>query len=174
MIGSVLICLWIADFITGLVHWAEDTYCKDGYPIIGKLICEPNRLHHSDPNLMVRTGTFISRNILQWVLSLVSFVLLYFVDYANIYTFMVLLFASFGNEVHRWNHMSKSGYVITFIKEMGLIQAQRQHSLHHRPPYDKYYCVLTSQVNPVLERIKFWRGLEYMIRLTTGVSPIGK
>jgi len=174
IIGALLVCLWVADFITGVVHWAEDTYCEDGYPIIGKLICEPNRLHHIDPNLMVRTGTFISRNILQWVSALCAFGLLYLADYANIYTFMTLLFASFGNEVHRWNHMSKTGPVISFIKQSGYIQSQKQHSLHHKPPHETNYCILTSQVNPVLEAINFWRSIEFIIRVTTGLEPKAK
>ena len=31
-VGIFFLCLWAADFLTGIVHWAEDTYCKSGYP----------------------------------------------------------------------------------------------------------------------------------------------
>jgi len=96
---------------------------------------------------------------------------LWLVGFGNIYTFMTLLFASFGNEVHRWNHTARSGPFVSFLKETGLIQMQRQHSLHHKPPYAQYYCTLTSQVNPILERLKFWRRLENAIEFTTGIAP---
>ena len=93
------------------------------------------------------------------------------VGMGNIYSFLTLLFASFGNEVHRWNHMSRSGPVISFIKETGLIQSQRQHSLHHKPPHTGYYCVLSSQLNPILERVGFWRRLEDCVEFVSGISP---
>ncbi|MEM7453550.1 MAG: fatty acid desaturase CarF family protein [Planctomycetota bacterium] len=170
-IGTFFVCLWVADFITGFAHWLEDTYCLEDYPVIGGFICEPNIEHHIDPHLMVRTGTFFSRNILQWSLCAGAFGLLWLIGLGNIYTFMILLLASFGNEVHRWNHMSKPGPVISFLKDFGIIQAHRQHSMHHKPPHKRYYCVLTSQVNAVLERVNFWRKLEWVVEKTTGISP---
>lgn len=171
VIGAIFVCLWMADFITGVAHWMEDTYCLEHYPLIGKLICEPNIEHHVDPQSMVRSGTFFSRNILQWSMALVVFLLLCVAGFGNIYSLLTLLFASFGNEVHRWNHMSRSGPVVSLLKETGLIQMQRQHSLHHKPPYAQYYCTLTSQLNPVLERLNFWRRLERIIWALTGIAP---
>ncbi len=170
-IGAIFVCWWAADFLTGFFHWLEDTYCLEQMPLIGGFICEPNIDHHIDPQLMVRVGTFFSRNVFQWVLCGVLFGGLWLVNFGNVYTFLTLFFASFGNEVHRWNHMAKTGPVVTFIKETGLIQAQRQHSMHHKPPHNSYYCVLSSQLNPVLERVRFWRGLERVVEFATGIGP---
>ena len=170
-IGTIVVCWWAADFLTGFFHWLEDTYCLEQMPLIGGFICEPNIDHHIDPQLMVRAGNFFSRNILQWSLCGATFAALWLIGFGNIYSFLTLLFASFGNEVHRWNHMSRTGPVIAFIKETGLIQSQRQHSLHHKPPHTSYYCVLSSQLNPVLERTSFWRGLERVVEFVTGIGP---
>jgi len=76
IIGAFFVCLWCADFLTGFFHWLEDTYCLEHYPLIGQFICEPNIEHHVDPQLMVRTGTFISRNLLQWSMGACIFGLL--------------------------------------------------------------------------------------------------
>ncbi|MEM9410003.1 MAG: fatty acid desaturase CarF family protein [Planctomycetota bacterium] len=170
-IGTLLLCWWSADFLTGFFHWLEDTYCLESMPLIGGFICEPNIEHHLDPHLIVRVGTFFSRNVFQWALCGVIFSVLFIIGFGNAYSFLTLLFASFGNEVHRWNHMSRSGPWITFVKETGLIQSQRQHALHHRPPHTNYYCVLSSQLNPVLERLCFWRGLEQVVQSITGIKP---
>ena len=170
-IGTLFVCLWMADFVTGFAHWLEDTYCLENMPLIGGFICEPNIDHHIDPQLMVRVGTFFSRNILQWGLCAGTFLGLWLIGFGNIYSFLTLLFASFGNEVHRWNHMHKTGPFVTFFKETGLIQAHKQHSLHHKPPHNRYYCVMTSQLNPILERIEFWRRLEWIVEKTTGIKP---
>ncbi len=171
MIGALFVCLWIADFITGLAHWLEDTYCLENYPLIGKFICEPNIQHHVDPQLIVRAGTFFSRNILQWALCGGVFGVLWLVGFGNVYTFTTLLLASFGNEIHRWNHKAKCGPFVSFMKDLGIIQAHKQHSLHHKHPHDKYYCVMTSQLNAVLERLNFWRGLEWVVEKTLRISP---
>ena len=171
LIGAFFVCLWAADFVTGLAHWLEDTYCLEDYPLIGSFICEPNIEHHVNPTLMVRSGTFFSRNILQWSLCGGMFGLLWIVGFGNAYTFTTLLMASFGNEIHRWNHMSKTGSFVTFMKDSGLIQVQKQHSLHHKQPHNQYYCVMTSLLNSVLERINFWRKLEWVVKATTGIAP---
>lgn len=170
-IGAFFVCMWMADFLTGMTHWLEDTYCLEHMPFIGKFICGPNIEHHIDPLDMVRNGTFFSRNILQWVICGALFLSLWAVGLGNIYTFLTLLFASFGNEVHRWNHMARTGPVVSLLKETGLVQMQKQHSLHHKPPYAQYYCPMTSQLNPILERMNFWRRLERVIEFTTGLRP---
>lgn len=120
---------------------------------------------------MVRTGSFISRNILQWGLCAAMFTGLWLVGFGNVYTFLTLLLTSFGNEIHRWNHMARTGKFVTFMKDTGLIQAHKQHSMHHKPPHKKYYCVMTSLVNAVLEPIGFWRKLEWLVQATTGITP---
>jgi ubiquitin-conjugating enzyme E2 variant len=170
-VGWFLFCFVIADFLTGLAHWAEDTYCLDGYPLVGKLICEPNIDHHVDPTLMVKTGTFVSRNKLQWLACLGAFLFLWFLGLGGITAFTVLLIASFGNEVHRWNHTNDVNKFAAFIKDSGLIQSRRQHSLHHRPPNTSYYCVLGSLTNSVLEFFDFWRKLEWALKSVFGLTP---
>ena len=171
-IGIFFLCLWIADFLTGLAHWAEDTYCRSGYPIIGALICEPNLMHHKDPNLLVRTSSFVGRNYVQWLVCGVIYVILWALGFGFFPIFLTLFLASFGNEVHYWNHTTKLGWFPTFIKMTGLVQSQKQHSLHHKPPHTSYYCALTSFVNPVLELVKFWRCLEWLLEKGLGIAPV--
>ena len=171
ILGISLVCLIVADFFTGLFHWGEDTYCKDGYPIIGKLICEPNIDHHLDPTLMVRTGNFISRNLISWVLSFAAYIVMWWFDLHYWWVCLTLFFTAFGNEVHRWNHANRPGWFAQFMKDAGIVQAERQHRLHHKPPFMSHYCVLTSFTNAVLERIRFWRGLEWLISTVFRVHP---
>jgi hypothetical protein len=41
---------------------------------------------------------------------------------------------------------------------------------HHRGEKNSYYCVMTNILNPVLEKIGFWAGLEHLILWMTGVQ----
>lgn len=47
--GAVL----LADFFSGVVHWAEDAYARKDTPIIGKWIGEANLEHHRRPRAFV-------------------------------------------------------------------------------------------------------------------------
>jgi hypothetical protein len=70
-----------------------------------------------------------------------------------------------ANSVHKWSHRTRAenGRVISTVQRLGIIQSPSQHAMHHRRTKDSNYCVLTNFVNPVLEFIHFWRGLELAI-----------
>jgi len=78
---------------------------------------------------------------------------------------LTMALAGFGNEVHTWNHRSdaENHAIARFLQDAGLVQSKLQHGKHHRKPYDKYYCTLTNINNAILERIHFWRTLEWLI-----------
>lgn len=171
MIGIILICIISADFFTGIVHWFEDTYGLPSWPIIGAWVIEPNIEHHEKPSLIGRMGTFASRNLQPILLAIIGFGTCCFFGTASWPVLLVAALAAFGNEVHCWNHRVKNNRFITFLQNSGLVQSRRQHAMHHRPPYDRYYCVLTSFTNEVLELLDFWRRLEWLVSMTLGVDP---
>ena len=59
---QIIISILIADFLSGLVHWMEDTYCLESLPLIGKLVCKPNIDHHQFPALMTKMPSLIKNN----------------------------------------------------------------------------------------------------------------
>lgn len=167
----IIICILVADFITGLVHWMEDVYCMENYPIIGELVCLPNLLHHKDPNLMVRMSGIITTN---WQsMSAAMFVCLLFWLFGMFHwsILLTLVLTGFGNQVHLWNHQAKSNYWVTWLKDSGLIQSQKQHSIHHIPPHKKCYCILINFNNSWMDRVGFWKGLEIFIEELFGIKP---
>lgn len=171
ILGIVVVCVIVADFITGFAHWLEDTYCLDELPLIGGLICTPNIDHHLDPQLLVRDGTFVSRNLVSVCLSAGGFLVAWLCGFGYWPVALTLFVTSFGNEIHRWNHTDDLGWFATFMKDAGLVQARSQHSIHHKPPFTSHYCIITSFTNAVLERIQFWRRLEWVILKVFRLRP---
>ena len=167
MLLSVIICILIADFLTGFFHWVEDTYGVPGDDWVSKNIWEPNILHHKDPSHMTMSS-FIARNYIQWILAGVVVLILYSLGMRFWELFLIGFLSSFAKEVHNWNHRQKNGWIITLLQDMCLIQTKLHHAKHHLKPYNKNYCILTNWVNPILELIHFWRFLEILL------SPIIK
>jgi hypothetical protein len=168
---QIAACVLVADFLSGVVHWLEDSYFNAKTPVIGKWLIEPNLLHHRDPRAMVKTswwdtnvpllliaaaiiGITIALGVFHWWIGLTVAVL------------------SHGAEFHRWAHRSRTenGRFIVWLQQNGVVQSPAHHAGHHRHDKDRHYCTITNYVNPVLDGVRFWRGLEAVIWAVTGVS----
>ena len=169
MLTKIFICIIIADFITGLVHWIEDTYGVPSWKFgLKENIVEPNILHHENPTFMVTMSNALRRNYLTGVPAIVASLGCWIIfGWSVAWPIMLILLLSgwLGNEVHAWNHTPRADLPrwIVFLQDTALIQTRKQHALHHQKPYDKYYCTLTNITNAVLELVNFWRGLEWII-----------
>ena len=77
------------------------------------------------------------------------------------------------NECHKWAHMihSKPHPIVQFLQKAGLIISHEKHHQHHQGNFDSAYCIINGWMNPILDSINFWRGLEYIIFKLTGAVP---
>ncbi len=163
-------CLLLADFLSGLTHWAEDAYGEATWPVVGPHVIAPNLLHHRDPRAMTRQSWL--RNIdIPFVLG--ALVLLV-VGLSGHLTWRWLLTVSLlvmTNLVHRWAHQTpaENGRFLARLQATGLIQSRAAHAAHHRMPRTSHYCALTNFVNPLVERIGLWTKLEALVFRLTGV-----
>ena len=162
MIALELVAVWLlADFVSGVVHWAEDSYGTEYTPVIGRWIVRPNLLHHRDASAFVDKSWLAS----SWDLAAVGVAVLAIAGLAGALTWHVGLFVLLGanaNQFHKWNHMrhSRVPLAIRVLQRMRLLQSSRHHAQHHRGTKDSHYCVITEVLNPVLDGLGFWRALE--------------
>ena len=54
-----------------------------------------------------------------------------------------------------------TGMFILFI----IYLISHKHGYHHTSPYNINYCVMTNYLNPILNKIKYWEFLEWIISL---------
>ena len=160
-----VLLLWIAaDFITGIVHWWEDTYGNPNWPILGKHVVEPNLVHHKQPTKLlegsywnrINTSVFAAAiiGLVLWVLGLHSWQMI-----------VCLLFCAQGNEIHAMSHRPDrfNGKIVLFLQKIGIFQSKKMHRWHHKAPYETNFCIMSDFVNPVLNKVGFWRKLEWLI-----------
>lgn len=154
----------VADFITGLLHWIEDTYGLPSWPFIGKTVIVANINHHKHPSMAGFMGSLLARlgSPLYIFVGVIGATWL-----AGWFTWWLLLvgcLAMLGNEVHNWNHDICRHWSINLLRNGGIIQSKKHHAIHHIPPYDKRYCTLTNYLNPILDTFKFWRAIEWLLK----------
>jgi hypothetical protein len=173
---QIILGILVADVIAGMFHWFEDTYldyCID-VPFLRE-ISRDNELHHYFPRAML-AYSYLEHMTVSFPLGMFVLLLLYVV-YRRVfeYTYFIITFAFFSitaNIVHRFSHMRECEniWIIRVLQKLGIFCSHDHHSLHHRNVTEKY-CVVTEYNNYVLDGIYFWRGLEYLIFIVTGVKP---
>jgi ubiquitin-conjugating enzyme E2 variant len=172
MVGFVL-----ADFVSGFVHWAADTWGTLEWPIIGKALIRPFREHHVDQKEITRHD-FVETNGNNCFISIAPAAGAAclpqdtaFMFFLSAMTFALCL-AIFGtNQFHKWSHMDEPPRAVALLQRANLVLPPDHHSIHHTPPYAKYYCITVGWLNEALYRVRFFQVLERVITATTGLVP---
>lgn len=175
-LALVVLGIFAADFVSGVVHWAADTWGSKDWPLIGERLIEPFRVHHVNPrdicnrDMVDLNGdiALLSLPVLLWALFLPL------VDASRTIEF-VAAFVAFTlptNLIHRWAHAGRvAPRIARLLQRSGLILSPRTHHPHHRPPFDRDYCIVNGWCNPALRAIRFWRGAEWLVRRLSGAVP---
>ena len=165
------VTVFAAEFVAGLVHWFEDAYIRDNTPLVGKYIGRPNIVHHHYPRFMTRNTWWQS----SWDLVLFSALIIVGAWSVGLLTWHVWLFAILSanaNEFHKWEHRTRkeNGRLISFLQDIKVLQSAKHHALHHTDPKNSHFCTITNVLNPMLDKIQFWRGLEWLLAKTTSLK----
>lgn len=156
----------LADLISGFVHWLEDSFGSEDWPIIGPLVIAPNRLHHADPTAFARGSSFWSRNSTGAAFSLLVGGLGLLAIGPSVTLAVAVIGGCVANEVHLWAHRPlQAPALVRTLQRTGLLQSLSQHAAHHREPFDRAYCILTNWLNPLLERAGLWTLLDALVVL---------
>lgn len=171
VIVQILIGLLIADFASGFFHWLEDRYGGPTWPIVGNLVRATIR-HHKKPRRMLNSP-FWQRNGPTLMITFCFMIAFLALGWLNPMTVTALLFGGMANEIHNWSHCkpSECGPVISWLQKRGLLISPLDHARHHREKKNTYYCTVTGWMNAPLERIRFWRKVEAVIRIVSRERP---
>jgi ubiquitin-conjugating enzyme E2 variant len=168
---TILLAWLFADFLTGLVHFAEDRFFvnKSRFAFINRVIAD-NELHHRRPAQMLKFSYWQNINTSAYVAWPIALAL--FLGGSHAIWWLTVFFASFGNLVHRFGHehRSKIPIPIRILQKSGLFISFEHHWCHHfdlglisRERTVGKFCPMTNWLNPVLDHLWFWYILEQMI-----------
>lgn len=169
-----------ADFLSGFVHWAGDTWGSPEVPVFGRNFIRPFRHHHVDQKAITHHD-FIATNGNNCMTTLIgvlpcAFVVVHPEGHPLLAFFLwFVLFLAGGvfatNQIHKWAHLDDPGLAIRFLQRLHLILPPDHHDVHHSPPYDGNYCITTGWLNPILRHVRFFSTLERVITRITGALP---
>lgn len=160
----------LADFVSGSVHWIADRYFDPETPILGPALIAPFREHHEDALAMTRHDFFeVSGNNGLATIPLALGLLLQSPPESGAGLFAVSSVLSLGlfvvatNQFHCWAHVKTPPRFAGVLQRAGLILSPNHHAAHHRGLHDRAYCVTSGWLNPLLDRIQFFRKLDLLI-----------
>ena len=176
LLWAILIAVpltWIlADLLTGTLHWFADTYGSEDTPVLGRLI-KPFRLHHIFPRAICRHDLVLTIGNSCLLAVPVLGILLYSmvveaeVSGAKAFAALSLTLTAFAavatNIFHRWAHAEETNRPIRVLQGSRLILTKDHHQLHHSRPFDSNYCITVGWLNPLLEKLGFFRKLEWLL-----------
>ncbi|WP_316653110.1 fatty acid desaturase CarF family protein [Ovoidimarina sediminis] len=90
------------------------------------------------------------------------FLLMFWLDALSWQVLTFICIGLLNQQVHRFSHTPQKRLpgVVRLLQRLRLIQDGRHHWVYHISPHSTRYCVLTPWMNPMLDRLGFWRCLE--------------
>ncbi len=161
------------DLISGIVHWAADTYGSEDTPVIGPSLVKPFRLHHVYPRDICTHGLVeTTGNVCILAVPVLSacLYLLWLMPESGVVAFLVVCLALTAaatvatNQFHKWVHQVSPSSFARWLQRKRLVLEPQHHKLHHMQPFDMNYCITNGWLNPLLNKIKFFRRLEATLR----------
>lgn len=168
-----------ADFVSGFVHWMADTWGSPEMPVIGRALVRPFREHHLDP-LEITRHSFVETNGNNCLISIPAGLIALALPVGPGHTLGLFLSASIGslilwvmgtNQFHKWAHLPESKGLVALLQRWHLILPRAHHDLHHRAPFDRYYCITVGWLNAPLTQLRFFRVMEAIVTAFTGLKP---
>lgn len=176
---AILLALPIADFFSGLVHWAADSWGAADWPIVGGFV-GPFRHHHVDPEAMTRHG-FVQRFGDNVTATLPTFWFASLADgsadwrlFAGVLWVAVAWWIVATAQFHAWAHQPRPPRLVRWLQRAWLILPPDHHARHHLAPHRSHYCITTGWLDAPLRRLRFFTLLEVVLTRLTGTYPRGR
>ncbi len=152
-VGIFLGSLLVADFLSGLMHWAFDTWGSAKTFLVGPLFIRPFREHHVDEKSITRhsfiqAGSSGTVTVIPVCIGVLIAPLTGVISYdiaLSLFFISVLVFLT--NQIHKWAHMDTPPRAVALLQSIHILLPQIDHHIHHVEPFTQSYAITTGWTN---------------------------
>ena len=73
------------------------------------------------------------------------------------------VFVSLTSQIHKWAHSAERPWLVRWFQRTRSFLSPAHHSRHHSGQHRTHYCITTGWMNPLLDRVRFFRKLEWLL-----------
>jgi ubiquitin-conjugating enzyme E2 variant len=177
ILAALLLGYFVADFASGVVHWAMDTWFDER--LLGRVIAIAREHHTHPPNIL--GYDFLDHSALgsapsAVVIGPLSVLTALFPVSVGTYSLMIVWATAstcllFGTSFHNLAHRPARSRLLRLAQKAHLVITPKHHAAHHRSPQTIRYCVINGWANVLCDRLRVWRALEWLVHRLTGAEP---
>ena len=177
---AMAIAVFVADFLSGVMHWAFDTWFDERSPARQMVILV--RKHHVHPSRIFRYRFRDHVVMLSWFAIAAAgppmamatvpdgtpdaLRVAAVVGGVTLSLLIVLMF-----EFHKLGHRVSRSRLVRLLQRLHLLLSPRHHLRHHSGAHDRNYCLINGLADDALGRLGAFRLMEWVVHALTGANP---